>query len=109
MATNFIQISEDYLRQIDAEVERLHKLREQVQSVVQSESALDQAKPAAAKRPYTRRTPAPVAEKTATKRPYNRRVPLPPPAKKSAAKKTAAKKTSAKKSSAKKTAGEQSA
>ena len=95
MATRFSQLSEEYLRQIDAEVERLHQLRTQVQSVVQSESALEQAEPAVKKRAYTRRrTAVPPPEKTATKRSYVRRVPL--PAKKVAAKKRAAKKSTRK-------------
>jgi hypothetical protein len=35
MATKFMQQSEEYVRQIEAEIERLHSLREQVQATIQ--------------------------------------------------------------------------
>lgn len=44
MAMDFIQSSKDYLRQIDAEVERLQQLRSQVSTTIQSEETLE-AKP----------------------------------------------------------------
>ena len=99
MATRFSQVSEEYLRQIDAEVERLHQLRTQVQTILQNEVALEGADTAPKKRPYNRRVPLKTPEKAATKRSYVRRAPL-PPAKKSAAKKRAAKKSTAKKTAA---------
>ncbi|MGI4828199.1 MAG: hypothetical protein ACRYFU_08425 [Janthinobacterium lividum] len=43
MAMDFTQSSKDYLRQIDAEVERLQQLRSQVASTIQSEEALETA------------------------------------------------------------------
>ncbi len=111
MATNFIQQSEEYLRQIDAEVEQLQQLRTQVQAIIQSEVVLERsdASPAnqgvktAGKRKYTRRAPVTQEKTSAVKRPYNRRVPS-PAAKKTATKKTATKKVANKKTSAKKTA-----
>ena len=115
MTTKFTQQSEEYLRQIDAEVDRLQQLRKQIEATIQNEDALAKAEPApmkrgakktGEKRQYIRR--APVPEKTATKRSYVRRVPL-PLAKKSATKKSAAKKSTAKKTTAKKTAPEASA
>lgn len=45
MATRFIQQSEEYIRQIDAEMERLQQLRDQVQSTIQSEAALEGSDP----------------------------------------------------------------
>ena len=43
----FIKQSEEYVGQIDAEIERLQQLREQVQTMVQSEEALEQSEPEA--------------------------------------------------------------
>ena len=45
MASTFMERSEEYLRQIDAEVERLGQLRAQVQAAIQGEDALEQTKP----------------------------------------------------------------
>ena len=39
----FIQQSEEYVRRIEAEVERLQQLRSQVQAVIQSEKALEES------------------------------------------------------------------
>jgi superfamily II RNA helicase len=39
MATMFIQQSEEYVRQIEAEIERLQQLRDQVQTTIQGEEA----------------------------------------------------------------------
>ena len=40
MATIFINHSEAYVRQIEAEIERLQQLRDQVQTTIQSEATL---------------------------------------------------------------------
>ena len=45
MATMFIKQSEEYVRQIDAEIERLQQLREQVQTMIHSEEALEESEP----------------------------------------------------------------
>ena len=39
----FIQQSEEYVRQIDAEIERLQQLRDQVQTTIQGEAAFSEA------------------------------------------------------------------
>ena len=41
----FIKQSEEYVGQIDAEIKRLQQLREQVQTMIQSEEALEQSEP----------------------------------------------------------------
>ncbi len=41
----FIKQSEEYVGQIDAEIERLQQLREQVQTMIQSEEALEESEP----------------------------------------------------------------
>lgn len=38
----FIQQSEEYVRQIEAEIERLQQLRDQVQTTIQGEEALSE-------------------------------------------------------------------
>jgi len=65
MATRFIQQSEEYIRQIDAEIERLQQLRDQVQSTIQSEAALEGSEPTVkaprkrtAKKAASKQTPA---------------------------------------------------
>ena len=45
MPTMFIKQSEEYVGQIDAEIERLQQLREQVQTMIQSEEALEESEP----------------------------------------------------------------
>ena len=72
MATMFIQQSTEYIEQIEAEVERLQRLRDQVRATIESEEELEGGEPAQA--------------------PARKRV-----AKKSAGKKTAGKKVAAKK------------
>ena len=47
----FIQQSEEYVRQIGAEIKRLQQLRDQVQATIQGEEALEEA---AAKAPRKR-------------------------------------------------------
>ncbi len=47
MATMFIKQSEEYVGQIDAEIERLQQLRDQVQTMIQSEEALEESEPEA--------------------------------------------------------------
>ena len=47
MPTMFIKQSEEYVSQIDAEIERLQQLREQVQTMIQSEEALEESEPEA--------------------------------------------------------------
>ncbi len=39
----FIQQSEEYVRQIESEIERLQQLRQQVQATIQGEEALSEA------------------------------------------------------------------
>ena len=43
----FIKQSEEYVDQIDAEIERLQQLREQVQTMIHSEEALEESEPEA--------------------------------------------------------------
>ena len=43
----FIKQSEEYVGQIDAEIERLQQLRDQVQTMIQSEEALEESEPEA--------------------------------------------------------------
>ena len=47
MPTMFINQSEEYVGQIDAEIERLQQLRDQVQTMIQSEEALEESGPQA--------------------------------------------------------------
>ena len=72
MATMFIQQSTEYIQQIEAEIERLQQLRDQVRATIQSEEELEGGEPSQA--------------------PGRKRA-----AKKSAGKKTAGKKVAAKK------------
>ena len=71
MATMFIQQSEEYVRQIEAEIERLQQLRDQVQTIMQNEEALGEAeaevKPA--RRPAKK---SPGKKAAATKEPAKR-------------------------------------
>ena len=41
----FLKQSEEYVGQIDAEIERLQQLRDQVQTMIQSEEALEESEP----------------------------------------------------------------
>ncbi len=41
----FIKQSEEYVAQINAEIERLEQLRDQVQTMIQSEEALEESEP----------------------------------------------------------------
>lgn len=45
MATKFIQHSTEYIQQIEAEIERLQQLRDQVQATIQSEEELESEEP----------------------------------------------------------------
>ncbi len=65
----FIQQSEEYVRQIEAEIERLQQLRDQVQVAVQGEEALSEAEVAA---PRKRAAKAPSKKAPATKAPAKR-------------------------------------
>ncbi len=47
MATMFIQQSTEYIQQIEAEIERLQQLRDQVQATIQSEEHLESEEPQA--------------------------------------------------------------
>jgi len=54
----FIQQSEEYVRQIEAEIERLQQLRAQVQVAVQGEEALSEAEVAAPRKRAAKKAPA---------------------------------------------------
>ncbi len=59
----FMQQSEEYVRQIEAEIERLQQLRDQVQATIQGEDALSEAEVAtprkrAAKKVQATKAPA---------------------------------------------------
>ena len=45
MATMFTKQSEEYVVQIDAEIGRLQQLRDQVQTMIQSEEELEESEP----------------------------------------------------------------
>lgn len=60
----FIQQSNDFIQQIEAEIERLQQLRDQVQTTIQSEDELANAEQLAPKkRAYTRRAGTTAASK----------------------------------------------
>ena len=50
MATMFIQQSTEYIQQIEAEIERLQQLRDQVQATIQSEEHLESEEPQASRK-----------------------------------------------------------
>ena len=66
----FIQQSEEYVRQIEAEIERLQQLRDQVQVAVQGEEALSEAEVAAPRKRAAKKAPGKKAP--ATKAPAKR-------------------------------------
>ena len=53
----FIQQSEEYVRQIEAEIERLQQLRDQVQATIQGEEALSEAEVAAPRKRAAKKAP----------------------------------------------------
>lgn len=60
----FIQQSTEYIQQIEAEIERLNQLRDQVQATIQSEEELNgDEQPTPKKRAYTRRVVKTAASK----------------------------------------------
>ena len=70
MATIFINHSEAYVRQIEAEIERLQQLRDQVQTTIQSDATLASSE---AKTPRKRAMKKSAAKKmTAAKAPAKR-------------------------------------
>ncbi len=78
MATIFINQSEAYVRQIEAEIERLQQLRDQVQTTIQSEATLASSGP---KTPPKRAIKKSARKKaTATKAPAKRGRPKSTPA-----------------------------
>ncbi len=71
----FIQQSEEYVRQIEAEIERLQQLRDQVQATIQGEEALSEAEVAAPRKRAAKKTPgkkAPATKSPATNSPAKR-------------------------------------
>ena len=70
MATIFINHSEAYVRQIEAEIERLQQLRDQVQATIQGEEALSEAEVAAPRKRAAKKAPGKKAP--ATKAPAKR-------------------------------------
>ncbi len=66
----FIQQSEEYVRQIEAEIERLQQLRDQVQTTIQGEEALSEAEVAAPRKRAAKKAPGKKAP--ATKAPAKR-------------------------------------
>ena len=80
MATMFIQQSNEYIKQIEAEIERLQQLRDQVRTTIQSEEQLEIKEP---------------GKKTVQKRAAKKAVEPRSPSKKVAAKKRGRPKTSA--------------
>ena len=53
----FIQQSEEYVRQIEAEIERLQQLRDQVQATIQGEEALSEAEIAVPRKRAAKKAP----------------------------------------------------
>ena len=68
----FIQQSEEYVRQIEAEIERLQQLRDQVQVAVQGEEALSEAEVEAVAPRKRAAKKAPGKKAPATKAPAKR-------------------------------------
>ena len=66
----FIQQSEEYVRQIESEIERLQQLRDQVQTAIQGEEALSEAEVAAPRKRAAKKAPGKKAP--ATKAPAKR-------------------------------------
>lgn len=66
----FIQQSEEYVRQIEAEIERLQQLRDQVQATIQGEEALSEAEVEAPRKRAAKKTSGKKAP--ATKEPAKR-------------------------------------
>ena len=66
----FIQQSEEYVRQIEAEIERLQQLRDQVQTTIQGEEALGEVEAQAPRKRATKKSTGKKA--TATKAPAKR-------------------------------------
>ena len=70
MAIMFIQQSEEYVRQIEAEIERLQQLRDQVHTTIQGEEALSEAEVAVPRKRAAKKAPGKRAP--ATKAPVKR-------------------------------------
>ncbi len=66
----FIQQSQEYVRQIESEIERLQQLRDQVQTTIQGEEALSEAEVEAPRKRAAKKTPGKKAP--ATKAPAKR-------------------------------------
>ena len=60
----FIQPSEEYVRHIEAEIERLQQLRDQVQVAVQGEEALSEAEVATPRKRAAKKAPGKKAPTT---------------------------------------------
>ena len=66
----FIQQSEEYIRQIESEIERLQQLRDQVQATIHGEEELSEAELEAPRKRAAKKTPGKKA--IATKAPAKR-------------------------------------
>jgi uncharacterized protein (DUF342 family) len=56
MATMFTQQSTEYIQQIEAEIERLQQLRNQVQATIQSEEQLESEEPSVPRKRATKKS-----------------------------------------------------